>query len=275
MTERTGEELGESPVDVLAGSFYLVGTLAFVLVSLVIGTRLVRLSLRTGERPELYLGLGILGTAVFGYGIQIVSVLVRGGPDGTNVTPLAVGLTAAGKLLHDAGVALVLFFVLTVFRKDDRRARVVFGMAVLVLWTGTLGLGFTTGYRDIFERNLFWWLEYAVIWTYPLWGAYESLRYHGMMRKRQRLGLADPLVANRFLLWALGSLGTFAATWLASWPMVLPDPTVARGLETFNYLATAAVGIATVTAYSLAFLPPAWYRRWIAGREPTGTPQAA
>jgi hypothetical protein len=262
-------------VDVLAGSFYLVGTLAFVLISLVIGTRLVRLSLRTGERPELYLGLGILGTAVLGYGMQIGSVLVRGGPDGDNVTPLAVGLTAVGKFLHDAGVTLVLFFVLTVFRKDDRRARALFGAATLLIWTGVIGLGFTTGYRDIFERNLFWWLEYAVIWTYPLWGAFESLRYHAMMRKRQRLGLADPLVANRFLLWALGSLGTFAATWLASWPMVLPDPTAARGLETFNYLSTAAVGIATVTIYLLAFLPPAWYRRWIAEGEPAGTPQEA
>jgi len=260
-------------LNALAGSFYLLGTLAFVLVSLVIGVRLVRLSQRTGERPELLLGLGILGTAVLGYGLQIASVIVRGGPQGTNVTPLAVGLTLVGKLLHDGGLTLVLYFVLSVFRRGDRRAQALFAGACVVLWTGTIGLGVTTGYRDIFERNFFWWLEYAVIWTYPLWGAFESFRYHGRMRKRQRLGLADPLVANRFLLWGLASLGTFTATWLASWPMLLPDPTAAKPLETFNYLATAAVGIATVVVYSLAFLPPAWYRRLVAGR--AGEPQAA
>ena len=37
-----------------------------------------------------------------------------------------------------------------------------------------------------------------------LWGAAESLRYFSMMRRRAKLGLADPLVTNRFLLWGLG-----------------------------------------------------------------------
>jgi len=32
------------------------------------------------------------------------------------------------------------------------------------------------GYRDLMQRELFWWMEYAVIWTYPLWGAFESFR---------------------------------------------------------------------------------------------------
>ena len=252
-------------MNVLAGSLYLLGTLAFVLVSLVIGVRLVLLSRRTGQRPELLLGLGILGTAVLGYGPLIVSMIIRG-PENENVTPMALGLTALGKFLHNAGLTLVLYFVLTVFRPDDGRARALFLGAMAVLWTGMIGLGVTTGYRDPLERNLFWWLEYAIIWTYPLWGAFESFRYHRLMRKRQRLGLADPIVANRFLLWGLASLGTFAATWLASWPMVLADPRSVAHLQTFNYLATAAVGIATVTVYSLAFLPPAGYRRWVAAK---------
>ena len=66
-------------MNALTGSLYLLGTAAFVLVSLVIGLRLALLSRRTGEKPELYLGFGILGTAVFGYGAQIASVILRGG----------------------------------------------------------------------------------------------------------------------------------------------------------------------------------------------------
>jgi len=263
-------------VNALAGSFYLVGTLAFVLVSLVIGLRLVALSRRTGERPELYLGLGILGTAVFGYGAQIASVVLRGGPAGGNpVTMSMVGLTCFGKLLHDAGVTLVLLFVLRVFRRGDTRGRILFGLAVSSLWIGMLGLGPTGGYEDLLHQNVFWWMEYAVIWSYPLWGAYESFRYHRRMRKRAKLGLADPLVANRFLLFGLASLGTLAAVWITSWPMWLSDPAAAAPYQTFNFLTTAMVGIGTVTAYSLAFLPPAWYRRWLAADAPAGEPQAA
>jgi len=254
-------------LNALTGSLYLLGTAAFVLVSLLIGLRLVGLARRTGERPELYLGLGILGTAVLGYGLQIASAILRGGPEGTKeVTTAMVTLTGVGKLLHDAGVTLVLLFVLTVFRRHETGARMLFGVAVATIWIGMVGQGLTGGYRDLMGRDLFWWMEYAVIWTYPLWGAFESFRYHGRMRKRVRIGLAEPLVANRFLLWGLASSGTFAATWLASWPSLLPDPQAAAPFQTFNYLATAAVGICTVVAYSLAFLPPARYRRWLEAR---------
>ena len=263
-------------MNALTGSFFLLGTLAFVLVSLVIGFRLVGLSKRTGQRPELYLGLGILGTAVFGYGAQIASVILRGGPESSvEVTAVMLGLTAFGKVLHDLGVTLVLLFVLTVFRPSDAGARMLFGIGVATVWIGAVGLGATGGYHDLTQRNVFWWMEYGVIWTYPLWGAWESFRYHARMRKRVRIGLGDPLVANRFLLWGLGSMGTFTATWLASWPMLLSDPVAAASYQTVNYLSTAAVGICTVTLYSLAFLPPAWYRRWITESGPAGEPQAA
>ena len=259
----------------MTGSLYLLGTLAFVLVSLVIGVRLVALSRRTGERPELYLGLGILGTAVLGYGMQIASVMARGGPAGTTVTPLIVGLTFFGRLLHDAGLTLILVFVLTVFHPGKLGPRIGVGLAVACMWIGMCGVGLTGGFQDLLHRNTFWWMEFAVIWTYPLWGAWESFRYHGRMKKRARIGLADPLVANRFLLWGLASLGTFAATWLASWTTLLPDPEMALPYQTFSYLSTATVGICTVTAYSLAFLPPAWYRRWVAQAvAPTGGAQA-
>ena len=262
-------------MNAFTGSFFLLGTAAFVLVSLVIGVRLVMLSRRTGENPERYLGLGILGTAVLGYGAMIASVILRG-PEGLSAgTPVEVALTGFGKLLHNMGLTLVLLFVLTVFRKNDAGARILFGVAVSTLWIGMVGLGATGGFEDTTMRNAFWWMEYVVVWTYPLWGAWESFRYHGRMKKRARIGLADPLVANRFLLWGLASLGTFAATWLASWTTLLPDPEMALPFQTFNYLSTAAMGICTVTLYSLAFLPPAWYRRWVAQAvAPTGGAQA-
>jgi hypothetical protein len=249
----------------LAGSLYLIGTLAFVLVSLVIGVRLCRLSRRTGERPELYLGLGILGAAVLGYGVLVAGILARGGIHG-EATSLAVALTAAGKVLHDAGVTMILLFVLTVFRRRKRWARVLFAVAVAALWGGMIGVGATGGFHDLERKGFFWWLEYAVIWTYPIWPAVESFRYWRMMKRRQRLGLADPLVTNRFLLWALASTSTLLAIWVSSSPMLMGDPATVARLQTATYLLTALFGIVTVGLYGLTFFPPRWYRDRLAAR---------
>ncbi|NNL66520.1 MAG: hypothetical protein HKP30_09780 [Myxococcales bacterium] len=258
-----------------AESFQLLGTLVFVSVSAVVGVRLVRLSGRSGARPELYLGLGILGTAVFGYGFQIASVIARGDAFAPDPSRMAVALTFFGKLLHDAGVTMILAFVLVVFRPGDRRAQVAFAVLCAMLWSGMIGLGPTGGYRDLLIKNPWWWLEYAVIWTYPLWPAFESFRYWGMMRRRRKLGMADPLTTNRFFLWGLASLGTFLAVAVTSFPMLLEREAM-LALETASRVTTAAIGLCTVAIYALAFFPPAPYRRFLARADapPAGEAQA-
>ena len=259
----------------LATSFHLLGALAFVLVSLAVSVRLIRLSRRTLEQPELLLGLGILGTAVLGYGLQITAMILLGDPFAPVITTATVAFTFAGKLFHDTGVTMILLFVLTVFRRGDRRAYACFALVNAAMWSGMIGLGLSDGYRDPLVKNAWWWLEYSVIWTYPLWPAFESLRYHRLMRRRQRLGLADPLTTNRFLLWGACSLGTFLAVATTSLPMLLADPADRVAIQSVSYLATAAFGIGTVSLYALTFFPPAWYRSWIRGADPTGAPQAA
>ena len=56
----------------VAGSFYLFSTAAFCLFCLAICVRLVRLSMRTGGRPERLLGLALGMTGGVGYGLLIV-----------------------------------------------------------------------------------------------------------------------------------------------------------------------------------------------------------
>ena len=53
----------------------------------------------------------------------------------------------------------------------------------------------------------------AVLGLYYVWTAFEGFRYYGMMKKRMALGLADAVVTNRFLLWAL--CGLVSLTWNA------------------------------------------------------------
>ena len=38
-----------------------------------------------------------------------------------------------------------------------------------------------------------------------LWGSLEALSYWRRMQKRTAIGLADPAVTNRFLLWGIGA----------------------------------------------------------------------
>lgn len=251
-----------------AQSFHLVATLLFVLASAVVSVRLLLLARRTGEKPELLLGLGVLGTAVLGYGVLIAAAIVRG-PEQTVATAFGPrALQCAGQLLHDAGVSMVVLFVLTVFRQGERWAVGLASAMIAALWLGGIGWELENRFRSAGIGNGFWWLRYAVIWSYSLWTVVESYRYYGLMRRRVALGLADPLVANRFLLWGTGALGTALAVWSASVPYVLTlasGPALVLAWTPAIHLVTASVGVVTVAIYYLTFFPPAPYRRWVAG----------
>ncbi len=93
------------------------------------------------------------------------------------------------------------------------------------------------------------------------WGSFEALRFWLRMRRRLALGLANPEVANRFLLWGIGAgtagLGSAIGTLFA----------IVTGV---SYLEAAwmvallsGLGFIAAVAMWLAFLPPATYTRWI------------
>ena len=104
----------------LAGSYYLVSTVAFCVISMVIGVRLASLSRRTGARPELYLGAGLFLSGGIGYALVIGSAIAgaRLGPERAVVH--LVGLAGLG--VHHVGVAFSLAFVVKVFRPTERWA---------------------------------------------------------------------------------------------------------------------------------------------------------
>ena len=247
-------------------SYQLVATAIFVLASAVVSGRLLLLARRTRERPERLLGLGILGTAVLGYGVLIAALILRGDSGIVTSDPLVRSLAAAGNIIHDLGVSMIVLFVLTVFRTSERWARGLAGLLLLALWGGHLGWELSNGYRSSAPGDGFWWLRYSVIWIYPLWTMIESYRFYGLMRRRRAFGLADPLVTNRFFLWGSAALGTALATWTASIPYLLIGRAEAAAAWTpVIQVATATVGIVTVTLYALTFFAPAWYRSWVTG----------
>lgn len=264
----------QDPIAVL----HTAATLVFVAGSAVVGGRLLLLARHTRQAPELLLGAGIVCLAVLGYGVLIANLLVRGGSfEPEQATALARALSGTGKALHDVGVTLYLVFVLRVFRPEERWARLLAATMLALLWGGFVGSSLETGFRVEPVGSAFWLAEYAVIWTYPLWMAIESLRWWRLMRRRVALGLADPLVTNRFLLWGTGAALTALATWIASVPYAMVGNLAL--LETTTpaiRVATAAVGLASISCIYLAFLPPTWYRRRVTGQAgATRTPHPA
>ena len=84
------------------------------------------------------------------------------------------------------------------------------------------------------------------------------------------VGLADPLVTNRFLLWTLASATATASIWIVNVPAFLGvgiEAGQTANITTLCMLATASLGTATVGIYWLTFFPPAWYRARITQAE--------
>jgi hypothetical protein len=117
-----------------------------IIASLVVSVRLMVLHRRTGELPELLLGLMLFLSVGMGYPLMIAAPHLEGS---------------------------VLRVVIALFGERPNMPGEV----------NVFGLG----------RISF------VIVTYA-WTAWESLHQRAMMARRLRLGMADPVVCNRFLL---------------------------------------------------------------------------
>jgi hypothetical protein len=91
----------------------------------------------------------------------------------------------------------------------------------------------------------------------------EALLYYAGARKRAALGLADPVVANKFALWGIysGSYGIVQLQFI----IALASPDGYTGLGELDIVLTL-IGVA---ALWIAFFPPRFYQAWL--RRPSST----
>jgi len=237
-----------------------LSALASVVVSLVLGVRLLRLWSRSRQLPELAIGSSFIFAGVMGY---IATVF---GNPGTVALPDAVAywVMVSGIGLISVGVGLTYFFVWKVFRPDAAWARWLFWVASVTLLLTVAPISGDSGV--VVQVNIMTVVGDLVRFGGGAWGACESLRYFGLMRKRMRVGLAEPAVTNRFLLWGGASLATgtiFLVTSTAVRLALSPaDGSVTPGVMTLISLLT----LVTAVSQWLAFLPPARYTCWIESR---------
>jgi hypothetical protein len=235
-----------------------VGFLAFFVVALVVGVRLVLLWTRTRQLPELLIGLGVLGIGPVGFGLAVAALNLRASQPAAYSVVMAVASAAIA-----TGVIAKLIFNWRVYHPESAavRALVVAGAAVMLgCYLADLASGFDT-YREV---NLSFALRTPVQLGALLWGSAEALRWFFRMRRRASVGLGEPVVANRFLLWGLGAGAAGVGSLIGSMVQL-----VTGQLSTtvpWVLASSSAHGFVAAVAMWLAFMPPAAYTRWIGAR---------
>jgi len=243
----------------VAGSLYLVSTFVFAALALVIGMRLVVRSFQSGELPVRLLGLGLQLTATWGYGMLIFAMLARQSL-GVGDHPIAVAATAFGWIAHHIGVVCMLAFIRRVFRPEAGWAVALIVAMLVLLFGGFVGYVWTGGLLTS-SPDGWYWVSFATTGTYPAWMSIESFAYWRRMQRRQSLGLADPMVVDRFRIWGLASASAVSAIWTVNVPTWMGVPLGEESpIVALAMLVTACFGVATVSLYWLTFFPPAWYR---------------
>jgi hypothetical protein len=224
---------------------------SFVLASLVVGTRLVWLSRETRKSPELLVGAGLLLLSVLGYPLMTVArkAVALG-------EPTRAGVAIAAALCLAVGGFLMVLFVRKVFRTEARWASWLTasyaGLATAVFVSQSAGPGW---WAWVSEQQGSW---AAARWLFlvPIgWGGVESLRYWALLRRRLALGLADPVVVDRFRLFGIAMGAGLVANAATVVCQIL-------GIEIVGTaVGTVAVSPALVAAVALwlAFLPPRAY----------------
>jgi hypothetical protein len=234
-----------------AASVKLLGMLgggAFTVVSFAVGLRLAGLSLRTRQLPELLIGASMLLLAGVGYPLSAVARESIGLSQG-----LRAGLGALAGLLGGVGLTSNAAFTFVLFRRHERWAR------AFVVGVGLFSLGLylaQSGAGDWVRGEVFWgWLPFGITLSYG-WCFVECGRYHLLLRRRLRIGLSDPVVTDRFGLYAAATgmaVVTNSVGQLYWW--------LGREMLTdqIGSLLLVVLGSGSTVLMWLAFLPPRAY----------------
>jgi hypothetical protein len=164
------------------------------------------------------------------------------------------------------GVTGMAFFTRQVFRPAARWA---LGLALAIGIFEAIAMVLqlsTTGAFVFADTNIGPWQYnlYAALLTLA-WSSGESIRYGLQLRRRLAIGLADPVVTNRILLWGSAILAA-AAILLATIVLELVGHQVVGSPVTG--LIVGPLGLIASVCLYLAFMPPRAYLRWMeAGQE--------
>lgn len=249
----------------------LASVLSCSAIGSLIGGRLLLVARQTRQPPELLIGIGIFVYA----SVALPSLLVMGLPG------LSSEVTRVFQLMQQAAnftsVAAILLFTWRVFRPEAGWARLLVGASIalgLFASWGSVSIAPSAPSASAMPPEVRPYVSLMVaVWGVAfLWTGVESFRFHAKMRRRLLLGLGDPLVANRFLLWAIWGVSCY----------VLDLMNLAYNLAGLDFsrhpapLLTICISCLVSSAvWYLAFFAPDGYARLVASRAPRPAPRPA
>ncbi|MCB9581101.1 MAG: hypothetical protein H6717_28995 [Polyangiaceae bacterium] len=239
----------------------LFGVALFMLVSLVVGSRLLWLFKRTRKAPELFMALALLCAGFLAFAVGTIGkVLIVGHPE------LRTPLTILGLCFEYIGCSAMALFAWRVFHQKKAWAKAtvtLFFVLAASVFAAELSTGEYLRYSDT-QLSSGPWIPLALVvrGLAPTWLSFECFRFHRQLRRRARIGLAEPLVVQRVGLWGLAML----ASALAYVVPVLHRLVYHTGLRDHLWAITTVSVLATVSAIALwwAFFPPQGYRKRMA-----------
>ncbi len=222
---------------------------------LVVGTALLRLSRRSGERPEFHLGFYFLLTGVDYFTYSAAAVF--------KLDSIMVQCAFIARVAYAIAVVHLVIFIRGVFRPREAWATwlaVVFSLGLSVPIAALAVLG---DWTDVQLDNPWYWPNFLGYLGALSWLTFEALHAHSGARKRLRIGLCSRTVVNRYLLWAC--FGAFQVLACGAIIVMALDTRGDNIVSGWSDSLLSATELASIAMLLLAFFPPAAYLRWIAG----------
>jgi len=237
------------------------------LVGTLVGLKLLSIAASSRKFPEFAIGAGLFAYAAVGQ----PAVLAHQALGEETSLGLRMGIVLLRVLAFYVTLLGLSLFTWQVFGAESRwRHALAAGLAVTALIPAGLSVWTT-------------WLQLSANAPVPLYGrigmtphfvltfgwvSLESLRYHTLMRKRSVLGLADPVVTNRFLVWGAGE-GVSSLVVLALFVALMTRGGISIGDPLVSLFVTLA-GLVNALVWWLSFTPPKAYLRWVRGSAAAG-----
>jgi len=240
-----------------------IATAILILTCTLVGVRLLWLANRTREWPEFCIGVGLLSVVTVGFPVLIASDYGAGPVSQVKVPLVILGL---GAVLF--GVINLYAFTWRTFRPAAAWARTLVVLATIAcafVLAGTVWVLLTAPDDALaFEVTQGWtaWLRVFFVGSYG-WTGIESFLQFRMARRRLALGLSEPVVVNRLLLWGL--TGALEAL-INSADLALHLNGLSPMSDGRAMAVTAIGGVIASALMYLTFLPPSAYRGWVERR---------
>lgn len=234
-----------------------------------VGLRLASLGRRTRQVPEMSLGIGLLAVSLsmpLSAAGRIPAIALD--PVGRVRVCFAAGLAAAV-----LGLCSMAFFNYRVFRRGSLWGRVGLGLICGPLVVAVAYIS-ATNFRGASVDEIKRSMQpgtlslLATVGLAFVWMACESLAYYAASRRQRALGLVDPVVTNRFLLWGVASAAS-SVSMAVIVACVLAGMTTMR--EPLPLAVMAASGTVMSTTWYLTFFVPQRYQRYIRARTPSSS----